>query len=71
MLLNLKGEKTMSEEETDRPFHILGVLNGEENFHSGYSTKVEAEMRLKLANEEAVKLGIKTRYVLRKNIKTQ
>ena len=63
----------MTEEvrEIDQPFHIMGVLDGKEGFHSGHATKELAELRLTEVNKKAIDLGIKTRYRIKENIKTQ
>lgn len=57
--------------EIDRPFHIIGVLDGKNGFHSGHDTLENAQARQTQANEQAVKLGIRTRYIIKENIKTQ
>ena len=57
----------MSEEkkEIERPFHVVGILDSKEGFHSGHDTIESAQSRCKQANEQAVKLGIRTRYEVR------
>jgi len=53
--------------EIDRPFHVVCVLDGE-TYHSGHTNKEHAEMRIAQLNEQAVKLGIKARYIVKDNI---
>ena len=57
----------MSEEkkEIERLFHVVGILDGKENFHSGHDTIESAQSRYIQSNEQAVKLGIRTRYEVR------
>ena len=52
----------------DLPFHILSVLDNNEGFHSGYETKELASVRLPFLNEQALKLGIKTRYIVKEKL---
>ena len=63
----------MSEDtkEIDRLFHIIGILDGKENFHSGHATLEAATNSLADVNEKAIKLNIRTRYIIRENKKTQ
>jgi len=50
--------------EIERPFKIYGILDGSKTFHSGHLTLEAAHSRREVANADAVKLGIKTRYVV-------
>lgn len=50
--------------ECDRPFKIMGVLDGE-GFHSGYMLKADADTRVEELNKMAVTLGLKTRYIVK------
>lgn len=51
--------------EIDRPFHVFGVLDGTETFHSGHFTKDTADMHMNESNKKAEGLGIKTRYIMK------
>jgi len=58
--------------EIDRPFHIMGILDGKiGGFHSGHATKELAEIQLIDVNKRTIDLGIKTRYIIKEIIKTQ
>jgi hypothetical protein len=51
-------------DDEKRPYRIFGVCDGYKGFRSGHFDKTEAEHACDAANKDAVKLGIKTRYVL-------
>lgn len=57
--------------EVDKPFHVIGILDKIENFHSGHDTPEAAQSRCDEANRQAEKLKIKTRYITKENIKKE
>jgi hypothetical protein len=58
----------MGENVTDRPWHVVSVLEGKENFHSGHDTKESADFCAADINKRAIALGIISRYSVKQNI---
>ena len=55
--------------EIERPFHVVVVLDGRESFHSGHFDKETAQSRCNQANEKAIALNIKSRYIVKENLR--
>lgn len=53
--------------EIDRPFHVVCILDKKEGLYSGHFNLEDAQARCNQANEEAIALNIKSRYVVKEN----
>lgn len=53
--------------EIDRPFRVFCILDKNEGFHSGHFTLEDAQARCSQANEKAIALNIKARYIVKEN----